>query len=91
MVQDIHKAATTHPCVTHPPIGATIVCHVCHHRLSLQLEAEATHRVITIANRVSGPAHHPAGGGRPTSMGVPVPQQGCRDPQGAGVPWRQPH
>lgn len=85
MVQDIRRAATTPPCVTHTPVGATIVCHVCHPRLSLQLEAEATHRVITIANRVSGPERRDLS----WSHGGPCASVGVQEPSGGWVPWTQ--
>ncbi|KAL2308109.1 hypothetical protein Nmel_001108 [Mimus melanotis] len=81
MVQDIHGDATTPPRVTHTTTGATVVCHLCHHRLSLQLEAEATHRVITIANRVSGPAHQGTG---PVPWGSLCLSWGAGTPLGAG-------
>lgn len=81
MAQDSHVAATTHPCWCH-----RCVCHLCHHRLSPQLEAEATHRVITIANRVSGPE---LGGSVPVLWGSLCLRRGAGTPQGAGLPWGQ--
>lgn len=63
MLRGVRVAGITllcHPCPhfhTHPHTAGCVPCRAVHVTalLSPQLEAEATHRVITIANRVSGP------------------------------------